>query len=117
MNELINPPTLDDLNHDELVAWIEDLRIRRSRIQLVVRKTKQAVGKSLDTTLIAVLAKRVKRLTVIEGRLNKNMALAEGLVNEIIAIRLELQDISPEELNKEMRDEDVSRVSEDQGEG
>jgi hypothetical protein len=115
--ELINPPTLDDLNHDELVAWIEDLRIRRSRIQHVVRKTKQAVGKSLDVTLISVLSKKVKRLTVIEGRLNKDMLMAEGLVNEIIAIRLELQDISPDELTKEMRDESISSLPEDQRQG
>lgn len=117
MTELINPPTLDDLNHDELVAWIEGIRTRRSRIQQVVRRTKQAVGRSLDTTLISVLSKRVKRLETIERRLDKDLMMAEGLVNEILAIRLELQDISPEELTKEMRDEDVNDLPEDQGEG
>lgn len=96
---------------------MEDLRVRRSRIQHVVRKTKQAIGGSLDTTLIAVLSKKVKRLTVIERRLDKDMLMAEGLVNEILAIRLELQDISPDELTKEMQGEDVGAVPADQGQG
>lgn len=72
----------------------------------------------MDVTLIAVLSKKIKRLTVIERRLDKDMQMAEGLVNEIIAIRLELQDISPDELTKEMtRDEDERSLPEDQGQG
>ena len=67
-----------------------------------MRKAKQAVGKSLDTTLIAALSRKLKRLETIERRLDKDLTMAEGLVNEIVAIRLELQDISPDELNKEM---------------
>ena len=93
------------------------MRARRSRIQHVVRKTKQAVGKSLDTALITVLSRKLKRLTMIEGRLDRDLMAAEGLVNEIIAIRLELQDTSPEELTKEMQGEDERGLQEAEGQG
>jgi hypothetical protein len=104
MTELINPPTILDMSDDALIELLEGIRHRRSRIVVVARKTKQAIGRSQDIMLIAHLTKKSKQLDKALEVLDKSITKAESLISEVIALRIQLADATPDELAREIKD-------------
>lgn len=104
MTELINPPTIMDMSEDALLQMLEGIRARRSRVVVVARKTKQAIGKSQDVMLIAHLTKKSKALEKAIAAIDKSLEKAEGLISEVIALRIQLADATPDELAREIKE-------------
>ena len=111
-SELIDPVTIMDMSHQELEEWVSAIRLRRSRVVIVVRKTKTAIAKSSDAAFILVLTRKCKQLDKLAEKLTAQLEKAETLVNEIVSIRLQLGDETPDQLADEMREASLGEVDE-----
>jgi hypothetical protein len=106
LTELIEPRSILDMSQSELEALISNIRERRNR---VVKARSTAHHRSRNTKspdLGAKLAKLALRLDKSVTDLNTRLDKAERLVREVAALRLELGDVTPQQLSDELAEQE-----------
>jgi hypothetical protein len=108
MTELIEPGSILDMTQDDLEALISTIRERRNR---VIKARSVAHHRSRATGVLSLrpkLEKLASRLDRVLAKLDIDLTKAEKLVNEVVALRLELGDATPQQLSDELADQEAA---------
>jgi hypothetical protein len=103
MAELIEPGSILDMSESQLDALIISIRERRSR---VIQARSVAHHRSRNSGVLSLrpkLEKLASRLDKAIVKLDAQLARCEGMVSQVVAMRLELGDATPSELASELR--------------
>jgi hypothetical protein len=108
MTELIDPHSILDMSQSQLEDLILTIRERRSRVikNRSVAHHRSRATKSVD--LGAKLTKLARRLDKTITDLNTRLDKAERLVGEVIALRLEYGDATPQQLSDELSEQEAA---------
>jgi hypothetical protein len=101
--ELIDPPSILDMSQSELDSLISTIRERRSR---VIKSRSVAHHRSRNSGVLSLrpkLEKLALRLDKAIVKLDAQLQRCEGMVSQVVAMRLELGDATPGELTDELR--------------
>jgi hypothetical protein len=110
MAELIEPGSILDMSESQLDALIISIRERRSR---VIQARSIAHHRSRNSGVLSLrpkLEKLASRLDRAILKLDAQLQRCEGMVNQVVAMRLELGDAAPRELADELRAAGTLRV-------
>jgi hypothetical protein len=108
--ELIEPGSILDMSQSELEALISTIRERRNR---VIQARSVAHHRARASGVLALrpkLEKLALRLDKAIAKLDAQLARCEGMVSQVVAMRLELGDATPSELASELRAAGTLRV-------
>jgi hypothetical protein len=103
MGELIDPPSILDMSQSDLEALISTIRERRNR---VIQGRSTAHHRSRASSVLSLRPKLEKLATRLDKaivKLDAQLARCEGMVSQVLAMRLELGDATPSELAEELR--------------
>jgi hypothetical protein len=103
MAELIEPGSILDMSESQLDALIISIRERRSR---VIQARSVAHHRSRNSGVLSLrpkLEKLALRLDKAIVKLDAQLQRCEGMVSQVVAMRLELGDATPSELASELR--------------
>jgi hypothetical protein len=103
MGELIDPPSILDMSQSDLEALISTIRERRNR---VIQGRSTAHHRSRASSVLSLRPKLERIATRLDKaivKLDAQLARCEGMVSQVLAMRLELGDATPSELADELR--------------
>jgi hypothetical protein len=124
--ELIEPPSILDMSQSELESLISTIRERRNRVITSRSTAHHRARNSGVLSLRPKLEKLALRLDKAIVKLDAQLQRCEGMVSQVVAMRLELGDATPSELASELRAAGTqnvdpppppSNVDDDEGEG
>jgi hypothetical protein len=104
--ELIDPPSILEMSQSQLEDLISTIRERRSR---VIKNRSVAHNRSRNTKSVDLGAKLTKlalRLDKAIIDLDTRLSKAERLVAEVLALRLEYGDATPQQLSDELSEQE-----------
>lgn len=101
--ELIDPPTIEDMDQGEIETFLEGIRDRRMVVARVLSKATHRARETKSVDLAVSLEKKIARLRKSVDKLDDLIIRCETLANEVIALRLQHRDISAAGLVAEMR--------------
>jgi hypothetical protein len=103
MGELIDPPSILDMSQSDLEALVSTIRERRNR---VIQGRSTAHHRSRASSVLSLRPKLERIATRLDKaivKLDAQLARCEGMVSQVLAMRLELGDATPSELADELR--------------
>jgi hypothetical protein len=106
--ELIDPGSILDMSQADLEHLIHTIRERRDR---VTRHRSIAHHRARNSGVLSLRPKLERialRLDKAIAKLNDQLERCEGLVSQVVAMRLELGDATPSELASELRAANVN---------
>jgi hypothetical protein len=103
MAELIEPGSILDMSQSDLEALISTIRERRNRVIQGRSTAHHRARASSVLSLRPKLEKLATRLDKAIVKLDAQLARCEGMVSQVLAMRLELGDATPSELANELR--------------
>jgi hypothetical protein len=103
MAELIEPGSILDMSQSELESLISTIRERRNRVITARSVAHHRARASGVLSLRPKLEKLALRLDKAIVKLDAQLARCEGMVSQVVAMRLELGDATPGELANELR--------------
>lgn len=106
--ELINPGSILEMTQADLEALILTIRERRNSVTRHRTVAHHRARNTQSVDLGAKLAKLATRLDKSIADINTRLAKAEKLVNEVLALRLEHGDVTPQQLSDELAGQEAA---------
>jgi hypothetical protein len=102
MTELIDPPTVLDMSQQELEDHLLSLRERRNRVAKIARGVHTRSRNVSSGDLAVKLQRYATKLDKQLAKLDALLTTAERLVNEVVGLRIQTGDVTPDELAEEI---------------
>lgn len=99
--ELINPPSMDDMTQEALEEWLTLIRARRSVVHKSLVRNSNRARTTPNEDLGVRLERMCHRLRKKMDKLDEMLVKIEEGMNDVLALRLQKGDVSYEQLRSE----------------